>query len=308
MSHGFALLAEERGTPGEEPLELTVIGNVADDVEVHGLHVSPDLDTVMYTLAGLANTETGWGIRHETWSSAEMLERYGEPTWFRLGDRDLATQIVRTRALRAGARLTEVTAKLASALGVGARLLPVTDDRVRTKVRTDEGWLEFQDYFVRRGHRDEVRELRFEGADAARATPEVVQAIGDADLVVFAPSNPFVSIGAILAVHGTLDSLLRTRAPVVAVSPIVAGAAVRGPADRMLASLGGEPTALGVARHYTNRYPGLIDAFVIDSADAHHAPAIDALGVRAAITNTVMKDDDDRHRLARETAVFARSL
>ena len=307
MSHGFALLAEERAQ-GEEPLELTVIGNVADDVEVHGLHVSPDLDTVMYTLAGLANAETGWGVRDETWSSAEMLERYGEPTWFRLGDRDLATHVVRTKALRAGTRLTEVTARLARALGVAARLLPATDDPVRTKVRTDGGWLDFQDYFVRRGHRDEVRELRFEGSESAKPTPEVLGAIADADLLVLAPSNPFVSIGAILAVQGILDALMRAQAPVVAVSPIVAGAAVRGPADRMLASLGGDPSALGVARHYTERYPALIDAFVIDALDAEQEEAIARGGLAVHAAHTVMRTDDDRRRLADAVVRFASRL
>src|SRR5688572_4916274 len=178
MAHGFALEAERRTfEPAADPIELTVVGNTADDLELHGLHVSPDLDTVMYTLAGLANTDTGWGVRDETWSASEMLERYGQPTWFKLGDRDLATHIVRTARLRDGARLTEVTADLAGRLGIPATLLPMTDDRVRTKIRTASGWVDFQDYFVRRQHADNVLEVAFEGGADARPSHEVLQAL-----------------------------------------------------------------------------------------------------------------------------------
>ncbi|MDQ3937256.1 MAG: 2-phospho-L-lactate transferase CofD family protein, partial [Chloroflexota bacterium] len=191
MAHGFALLGSAN--------ELSVVVNTADDLELHGLHVSPDLDTVMYTLAGLSNPETGWGVRDETWSTEAMLQRYGEQTWFRLGDRDLATHIVRSAGLRRGLRLTEVTAQLAEALGVSARLLPMSDDSVRTMIRTADGWLEFQDYFVRRRHRDDVLEVRFDGVHAARPTTQVEDGVTTAELVVVAPSNPFVSIGPILA-------------------------------------------------------------------------------------------------------------
>ena len=308
MSHGFALLAAarpSRSEPGadvraERPLQLSIVGNTADDVEIHGLHVSPDLDTVMYTLAGLANPETGWGLRDETWSNVEMLARYGAPTWFRLGDRDLATQMLRTERLRAGERLTMVTEGLARGLGVAVELRPATDDRVRTHVRTDAGWLAFQEYFVQRRHADEVRELRFEGAADARPTPEALAAIAAADLLVVAPSNPFVSIGAILAVPGIAEALLAASAPVVAVSPIVGGQALRGPADRMFVSLGGEPSALGVARHYVEQYPGLLDGLVIDRLDSDQAAQIEPLRLRVLVADTVMRTENDRARLAAE--------
>jgi LPPG:FO 2-phospho-L-lactate transferase len=314
MAHGLAMLGApsahvtEAAHAGSEPLELAVIGNVADDLEVHGLHVSPDLDTVMYTLAGLANPDTGWGLREETWSAAEMLERYGAPTWFRLGDRDLATQIVRTQRLRSGDRLTAITADLAGALGVNARLLPATDDTVRTKVRTDDGWLDFQDYFVRRGHRDEVRELRYDGIERAAPTDAVLQSLADAELVVVAPSNPFLSIAPILGLSGVEDAIRGNAAPVVAVSPIVAGAALRGPADRLFVSLGGEASALGVARHYVARHPGLVDALVIDRVDRTQAPDIEALGINSLAAGTVMRSEPDRERLAREVVAFGRTL
>ena len=213
MAHGFALLGDS--------VELTVIGNTGDDLEIHGLHVSPDLDTVMYTLAGLANDETGWGVRDETWSASAMLERYGEPTWFRLGDRDLATHIARTARLRAGMRLTDVTRDLRSALGVAAELLPMSDDPVRTKVLTHDGWLDFQDYFVRRGHHDEVLDIRFDGLAEAQRDAEMLTAIQTADVIVIAPSNPFVSVAPILSLGGVLDALRASPAPTIAISPIV---------------------------------------------------------------------------------------
>jgi LPPG:FO 2-phospho-L-lactate transferase len=292
MSHGFALLGPERA------VEMSIVVNTGDDMELHGLSISPDLDTVMYTLAGLANADTGWGVRDETWSAAEMLATYGAPTWFRLGDRDLATHLVRTGGLRAGARLTEVTARLCEALGVEARLLPMTDERVRTHVRTAAGWLEFQEWFVGRRHADPALEIRFDGIEQAQSTPEVLRAIGAADLLVVAPSNPFVSVGTILTVPGIQDALLATPAPVVAVSPIVGGAALRGPADRMFESLGGEASALGVARHYVERYPELLDVMVIDRLDADSAPDIEALGLRVQVAQTVMKTDAHRAALA----------
>ena len=251
----------------------------------------------MYTLAGLANDETGWGLRDETWSAATLLERYGAPTWFRLGDRDLATQIRRTERLRDGERLTEVTLRLAAALEVPARLLPMSDLPVRTELLTDHGWLEFQDYFVRRGHRDQVHEIRRRGIEAARPTPEVLDAVRAADLIVFAPSNPFVSVGTILALEGMVAALGSARARIVAVSPIVAGEALRGPADQMLASLGGEASARGVAAYYTTRHPGLLNAFVIDHADSGAVDAIGELGLEVLVTGTVMRDDEDRRRL-----------
>jgi LPPG:FO 2-phospho-L-lactate transferase len=299
MAHGFELLGER--------VELSVIVNTADDLELHGLLVSPDLDTVMYTLAGLANDATGWGVREETWSAAEMLARYGAPTWFRLGDRDLATHILRTAAVRGGARPTEIAATLARALGVSARLLPMTDQPIRTRVRTADGWLDFQDYFVRRGHADDVLELRFAGAADARPTPEAVEAIAAADLVVLAPSNPFVSVGPILAVPGLLRLLLGTAAPVVAVSPIVGGAAVRGPAAAMLTALAHLPaTATGVATYYAATYPGLVDVLVLDSADAGEHEAVARTGVRPLVTDTLIGSADARRRLAEELLALAR--
>jgi LPPG:FO 2-phospho-L-lactate transferase len=229
----------------------------------------------------------------------EALERLGEDGWFRLGDRDLATHIVRTARLRDGERLTVVCRALQAALGVRAAILPMTDEPVRTKVRTDDGWLDFQDYFVRLRQAPDVREVRFDGIEAARPTPEVLEALETATAIVIAPSNPIVSVAPILMVPGMTDALATARArgaPIVAVSGIVGGKALKGPADRMLASLGLEPTALGVARGYA----GLIDAFVVDTVDASHAPAIEALGVRAVVTDTIMTDDGSRARLASE--------
>jgi LPPG:FO 2-phospho-L-lactate transferase len=251
----------------------------------------------MYTLAGLANDDTGWGVRDETWSATAMLATYGSETWFALGDRDLATHIRRSELLARGRRLTEVTEVLAGHLGVAARLLPMTDARVRTELRTPDGWLEFQDYFVRRGQRDSVLEVRRQGIEAARPTGEVLAAVAEASLIVIAPSNPFVSVGTILAVPGMLGALLAAPAPVVAVSPVVGGAALRGPADRMLVSLGGEASATGVARHYRERYPDLVDTFVIDAVDAAEAEALRATGVAVETRDTVMRSHADRRRL-----------
>jgi LPPG:FO 2-phospho-L-lactate transferase len=297
MAHGFALLPDVG--------RLSVIVNTGDDLELHGLHISPDLDTVMYTLAGLANEETGWGVRGETWSSAEMLAAYGEETWFRLGDRDLATHVARTARLRAGGRLTAVTSTLATALGVDAALLPMTDDRVRTQIKTTDGWLDFQDYFVRRHHADDVLELRYEGIDAARATDQVVAALRDADLIVVAPSNPFLSVAPILSVSGILDALLGSAASVVAVSPIVGREAVRGPAAQIISSLGGEASAAGIARHYAQKWPGLLDVLVIDDVDAADAARVRDTGMRPHVTGTLIGPEKERRRLAQEILELA---
>jgi LPPG:FO 2-phospho-L-lactate transferase len=277
--------------------DLTVVVNTADDTERHGLLVSPDHDTVMYTLAGIDNREWGWGIAGETFAAAEMLARYGEPTWFRLGDADLATHIVRTARVRRGDRPTDVSRDLQRALGVQATILPMTDAPVRTHVLTDDGWLEFQDYFVRRRQEPSVRDVRFDGVEAATATPEVEAALEAAEAIVIAPSNPFVSVRPILAVAGIEAGLqtARTRGvPVVAVSGIVGGRALKGPADRMLSSLGHEASALGVARQYT----GIADVFVLDNLDAKLEPRIAALGLRTVVTDTIMADDEGRARLA----------
>jgi len=296
MAHGFALL---------ENVDLSVVVNTADDLMLHGLAISPDLDTVMYTLAGLANTDTGWGVRDETWSAAGMIERYGGPTWFRLGDHDLATHIVRTAWLASGNSLTDVTRLLSSALGVHAQLLPMTDSEVHTRIRTVDGWVEFQDYFVKRRHADEALELRFDGIEAAQANEHVLAAISVAELVVIAPSNPFVSVGPILAVHGVLDAIRDSRAKVVAVSPIIGGSAVRGPAAVMLRTLATDAGAAGVARHYAKAYPGLIDVFVLDTSDAGEAAAVRQAGLDPHVSGTLIPADDDRRRLAGELIKLA---
>ena len=306
LSHGVALASAARTAAGQAPLDLTVVVNTGDDLELHGLSVSPDLDTVMYTLAGLANDETGWGIRDETWSSSAMLERYGAETWFGLGDRDLATHVRRTQLRRSGLSLTEATAELAGRLDVPARLLPMADERVRTEIRTSAGWLEFQEYFVKRGQADEVLEIRRRGIDDARPTAEVLKAVAMAQLIVIAPSNPFVSVGTILALPGMLDALLAATAPIEAVSPVVGGAALRGPADKMLRSLGGTASAAGVVAHYREHYAGLVDTFVLDEVDAAEVPALEATGAHIRLLPTVMRSHDDRCDLAQ--AILAAHL
>jgi LPPG:FO 2-phospho-L-lactate transferase len=292
------------GLQAEAGSDLTVVVNTADDLERHGLLVCPDLDTVMYTLAGLEHRVQGWGLAGETFAAAQMLERYGEPTWFRLGDRDLATHIVRTARLKAGHTLGDVSIELARALGVAATIQPMTDDPVRTEVRTDDGWLEFQEYFVHRRQEPAVHEVRFSGIERAEATARVRGELGFADAIVIAPSNPVVSVGPILGVLGMAELLAAARrggTPIVAVSPIVGGKALKGPADRMLASLGHESSALGVARIYA----GQATAFVLDTVDAGLAPAIEELGLRTLVTDTIMTDDAARIRLAREVLAFA---
>jgi LPPG:FO 2-phospho-L-lactate transferase len=284
-----------------EPGELTVIVNVGDDTEFHGLLVCPDLDTILYTLAGLADADQGWGVAGDTHTAMRMLERFGEETWFRIGDADLATHVHRARLMRDGASLTDATAAVATALGVPSRLLPATNDPVRTIVETDAGALDFQTYFVRRRQVDAVRGLHFEGAADARPSTLALGAIAEAELLIIGPSNPLVSIGPILAIPGVQEALQSAGATKVGVSGIVAGRAIRGPADRMLATLGHEPTARGVA----GLYAGLIDRFVIDQADAELAPAIEALGMAVNILPTVMSTADDRAELARSILLLA---
>jgi len=296
LAHGFAQL-----DLGER---LAVVVNTADDFELYGLAISPDLDTVLYTLAGIANPATGWGILGDTANTLAMIGRYGRSTWFWLGDRDLATHILRTERLRQGARLTDVTRELATALGVDARILPMCDEPVRTVVTTPDGDLPFQEYFVRRRQQDTVLAVRFAGIEQARPTPEVEQVLAAPEVIVLAPSNPIVSIGPILALPGLRERLRRTPAPVVAVSPIVAGRALKGPADRMLASLGHEVSPVGVARLYRD----FLDGLVIDVQDAALAPAIADLGIAPYVTQAVMADPPDRARLAREVLAFARQL
>ena len=282
---------------------LTVIGNTADDFEHLGLHVSPDLDTVMYTLAGIANPDTGWGHAGETWEFMGALRRLGGETWFQLGDRDLATHVERSRRLAAGQTLTEVTRELATALGIGVALAPMSDDPVRTFVDTDEGVLGFQHYFVRRRCEPRVRAIRFEGRDSARASSAALAALADPALaaIVICPSNPYISIDPILAVAGIRSAIADRRVPLVAVSPIVGGRAIKGPAAKMMAELGVEASALGIARHYQ----GLIDGLVIDGQDVGLVAEIEALGLVVHVADTIMVDAESKRRLAAETVAFA---
>jgi len=272
-----------------EPEELTIVGNVGDDVEVLGLHVSPDLDTILYTLTGRLDDERGWGRKDETWNALEAVGELGAETWFQLGDRDIGLHLARGERLRCGESLSSATRELALAFGLAPALLPATDERLRTWLETPAGAFPFQEWFVGRQHRDEVDGVRFEGAEEARPAPGVLEALAEADLIAIAPSNPFVSIGPILAVAGIREALEQRSVPAVAVSPLIAGKAVRGPADRMLARLAG---GTGPAQ-VTDCYKGLIDALVIDQADADE----DA-GIRTIVTRTLMSDADARRRLA----------
>jgi LPPG:FO 2-phospho-L-lactate transferase len=271
------------------PRDVTVVGNVGDDLEVSGLHVSPDLDTILYTLAGVLDKERGWGRAGETWSARESAAELGGDTWFQLGDRDLGLHLVRTEALRRGEPLSSVTAGLARAFGVETTLLPATDDRLRTWIATAAGEFPFQQWFVQRGHRDEVDGVRLEGAAEACAAPGVLEALEGADLIVIAPSNPFVSIGPILGIAEIRDALEHRRVPAVAVSPLIGGRTVRGPADRMLERLAGGTGPAQVASCYKK----LIDALVIDEADSDE----DA-GINTIVTRTLMSDAPARRRLA----------
>ena len=273
---------------------VTVIGNVGDDVEVLGLHVSPDLDTVLYTLAGVLDADRGWGRADETWNALDTASELGAEVWFRLGDRDLALHLVRTAALAAGEPLSSITRRLAEQLGVEAAILPATDDRLRTWIATPDGEFPFQEWFVRRGHRDDVDAVRFAGAETARPAPGVIDALQTADSVFLAPSNPYVSIGPILAVSEIRHALERRSAPVVAISPLIGGRAIKGPADRMLARLAGGTSADHVARTYA----GVVDTLVIDRADAADADAVERLGIRPIVAETLMRDADSRRRLA----------
>ena len=271
---------------------VTVVGNVGDDVDVLGLHVSPDLDSVLYALAGVNDEERGWGRAGETWQALATVAMLGGESWFNLGDRDLGLHLVRTQWLRGGEPLSIVTARLAAALGIETRLLPATDDRLRTWIATPAGEFPFQEWFVARGHRDEVDAVRFEGAETATAAPGLLESIDAADLLLIAPSNPYVSTGPILAVREIRTALAGRRVPCVAVSPLIGGRAVKGPADRMLARLAGGTSP----RHVAQSYEGLIDALVVDEADAHD---LDGLGsVRPVVASTLMVDAGARRRLA----------
>lgn len=274
--------------------DVSVISNVGDDEDFFGLRVSPDIDIVIYTLADAVDTEKGWGLRGETFAALEALKRFGYETWFNLGDGDLATHVHRTAMLRDGATLSEATASIVRAYGLGLRLLPVSDDRIRTLVETDAGTLAFQEYFVKRRTEDNVRAVRFEGAPEAKPAPGVLDAIRDADIIAIAPSNPVVSIGPLLAVPGVRDALRETRGRVVAVSPIIGGKTIKGPADRMMASLGMTPTAIGVAEAYRD----FLDVLVIDEQDAALADGVAATGVRPVVAQTIMHGPAEKRALA----------
>ena len=288
-----------------DPSQITAVVNTGDDVVLHGLHISPDLDTITYTLAGAISREQGWGLEGETWEAMGALERYAEvtppgsaaaATWFRLGDRDLATHLYRTHRLAEGAALSAVTAEIVSAWGLKLRLLPMTDDRVETRVTlAGEGEVGFQEYFVGRRHSVEVEAVRFAGADDARPSPGVLEALASAERIVICPSNPIVSIGPLLAVPGVLDAVAARRSDTVAVSPIIAGKALKGPADRMLAELGHESSVVGVARIYAP----YCSTLVIDVADSESVPAIESLGVRCVVAETVMRGAHEAAALAK---------
>ena len=307
LADGLAscLPLESPALPIEGIGSLTVVVNTGDDFDWMGLRICPDLDTVMYTLAGVAtrSAQTGWGIEGDTFEALGMLERLGGEVWFRVGDRDLATDLRRTQLVREGKRLTEATESMCRSLGIGSRIhiLPMTDSTVSTMVDTDEGTLAFQDYFVRRAWQPVIRHIRFQGIERARPSPEVRAALDQADLIVLCPSNPFVSIDPILALPDVRAVLREHRT--VAVSPIIGGQAVKGPAAKMFHELGQEPSALAVAR----RYADFLDGFVIDRADAEQRAEIERLNMRVLVTNALMRDPADRARLAREVIEFAQS-
>ena len=284
---------------------VIVVVNTADDFELYGLHICPDLDTVLYTLAGIANPELGWGIAGDTRATLDGIAAYGEEPWFQLGDRDVATHLLRTAWLREEQSLADVTDELRRRLGVSTPIVPMSNDPVGTTIETPAGWLAFQDYFVRRRQQDDVIGVSFVGIEEAKPAESALAAVQSAGLIMLAPSNPIVSIGPILAFPPFHRALSDRRAPAVAISPIIGGRALKGPADRMMQSLGHESTALGVAR----LYEGLIDGFVIDHVDADQAPEIEEeLGIAVFVTDAIMHDIADRGRLAREAIAFGESL
>ena len=283
--------------------EVVAIVNTADDDEFHGLYVSPDLDSVTYTLAGASNVAQGWGLEGETFATLDALDRYDVDTWFRLGDKDLATHIERTRRLRSGESLSSVTRDLGARLGVRCSIVPMSDDPVRTMVTTDKDELAFQDWFVRLRCEPVVKSVRFAGAEKARPHPALLET-GALRGVVVCPSNPFVSVAPILAVPGVQAALARAKAPKVAVTPIVGGQAIKGPAAKMLAELGHDVSALGVARYYRE----WVDGFVLDAEDGRLAPDIEALGLKVKVADTMMRNDADKRRLARDVLEFVDEL
>jgi LPPG:FO 2-phospho-L-lactate transferase len=274
---------------------LSIIVNTGDDIEMFGLHVSPDVDIVTYTLAGIVDEEKGWGIKGDTFNCLEALGKFSCKTWFNLGDKDLATHIFRTDLLKSGLKLSEVTARVGRLLGLEATILPMTDDEFETRVLIEDGSVHFEEYFVKRGAKDEVLGVEFFGADNANPAAGVLESISDAELLVVCPSNPIVSIGTILAVNGVRDAVKRTEAKKVAVSPIIGGAPVKGPADKLLRGLGFEVSAYSVAKLYSD----FLGTFILDVADSAERTEIEKLGIEVEVTNTLMKSLEDKISLAR---------
>jgi len=276
------------------PEDITIIANTGDDIELFGLRICPDIDTVTYTLAGVINEETGWGLKGDTFACLEWMKYYGDPSWFNLGDRDLATHIFRTNALRNGDSLSGVTDQIRRSLGVKSTILPMSDSYTPTRVSTDEGELHFQEYFVRRRCEPRVRKISFDNIELSQPAPRVLNAILEADAVIICPSNPFISIGPILAVPGIRDTLQKAGAPVIAITPIIGGRALKGPAANMLRDLGHEVSARGVASMYRD----FLDSFVLDETDIHAAEDIRALGMEVFSADTIMNSLDDKRRVA----------
>lgn len=276
------------------PEDITIIANTGDDIELFGLRICPDIDTLTYSLAGVINEQTGWGLKDDTFECLRWLERYGEASWFNLGDRDLATHIFRTAELRSGRSLTEVTDRIRKSLGVRSMILPMTDAYTPTRVVTKDGEMHFQEYFVGRRCEPRVREIRFDNIESAQPAPGVLSAVKEADAVIICPSNPFISIGPILAVPGVRQALEETTATVIAVTPIIGGRALKGPAADMLRDLGHQVSATAVARLHAD----FVDVFVLDEADASLAPEIKELRIRVVLTNTIMATFEDKRQLA----------
>ena len=280
--------------------ELTVICNTADDFVLHGLNISPDLDTITYTLAGMSHSAQGWGIRDDTFTVLAQLEKLGGETWFKLGDKDIATHVMRTSLLNDGSRLSDVTDRIRKRLGIKARILPMSDDRIETRVEITEGEISFQEYFVKRRWQPEVKRVFYAGVESSRPAPGVVEAIRDAAGIILCPSNPITSIGPILAVPGIRDALSQATATVIGISPIIGDSAISGPAHKLMIAQGWEPSVVGVARIYAE----LLDRFVIDGADVQLRHAIEALGIRIMETSILMQSLADKRRLAREVVAL----
>lgn len=277
--------------------ETTIVVNTGDDIELYGLHISPDLDIVTYTLAGIVDEEKGWGIKNDTFNWLEMIQKYGYETWFKIGDKDLATHYYRTRLLKEGHSLTEITSKICHHLGLAIKILPMTDDKFQTKIATDKSVMHFQEYMVKRGAQDKVINVLFDGVEKAKPAPGAIDAILDAKLIIVCPSNPIVSIGPILSVKNVRKALKETKAKVVAISPIIRGAPLKGPADKLMRGLGLEVSAYSVA----NSYRDFVDIFIIDNMDQEEKGRIEKLGLKVIVTNTIMKTLQDKIRLAETT-------